>query len=73
VVIAGGRRVNVFDPVTGAMTVLRTPVLQRRSFVTATAIGPATVLVAGGYDDAIVPTAEATLVRVPPRSHGDTG
>jgi hypothetical protein len=65
VVIAGGQQVNVFDPGTGAMTVLRTPVLQRRSFVTATAVGPATVLVAGGYDDAIVPTAEATLVRVP--------
>lgn len=65
VVIAGGQRVNIFDPSQRAITVLRTPVLQRRSFVTATAVGTGTVLVAGGYDDAIVPTDEATLVRVP--------
>jgi hypothetical protein len=65
VVIAGGQRVNVFDPAEGTMTVLQNPVLQRRSFVTATAVGPGSVLVAGGYDDAIVPTGQATLVRVP--------
>ena len=64
VVIAGGRRVNVYDPADGSMTVLRTPVLERRSFVTATAVGPDAVLVAGGYDDAVVPTSSATLVPI---------
>ena len=64
-VIAGGRRINVYDPVAGSMVVLRKPVLQRRSFVTATVVGPRAVLEAGGYDDAIVPTSAATLVSVP--------
>ena len=65
VVIAGGRRINVYDPVAGSTVMLRKPVLQRRSFVTATVVGPRAVLVAGGYDDAIVPTSAATLVSVP--------
>lgn len=47
------------------MVVLRKPVLDRRSFVTATAVGPRAVLVAGGYDDAIVPASAATLVSIP--------
>ncbi len=65
VVIAGGQRINVYDPADNTMTVLRNPVLPRRSFVTATPVGRQTVLVAGGYDDAIVPTANAQLVRIP--------
>ena len=64
VVIAGGTRVNVFDPRTDEMSVLPAPVVPRRSFVSATPVGRRTVLVAGGYDDAIVPTDEARLVRV---------
>lgn len=65
VVIAGGQRINVYDPADDSIAVLRTPVLSRRSFVTATAVGPRTVLVAGGYDDNIVPTTAATLVTLP--------
>ena len=65
VVIAGGRRIDVFDPRTDAITVLFSPVVPRRSFVSATVVGRRTVLVAGGYDDAIVPTADARLVRIP--------
>lgn len=67
VVIAGGQRINVYDPADNTMTVLRNPVLPRRSFVTATPVGRSTVLVAGGYDDAIIPTADAQLVRIPAR------
>jgi hypothetical protein len=63
-VIAGGRRLNVYDPRANTIRVLQEPLLQRRSFVTATAVGPHTVLIAGGYDDAIVPSDAATLVRV---------
>jgi hypothetical protein len=65
VVIAGGQRINVYDPTSDSIAVLSTPVLSRRSFVTATAVGPRTVLVAGGYDEGIVPTSAATLVTVP--------
>lgn len=64
-VIAGGRRLNVYDPHENTITVLQEPLLQQRSFVTATTVGPRTVLVAGGYDDAIVPSDAATLIHVP--------
>ncbi|MDQ3164793.1 MAG: hypothetical protein M3Q17_01290 [Actinomycetota bacterium] len=65
VVIAGGHRIEVYDPADHAITVLPSPTLPRRSFVTATAVGPGTVLMAGGYDDAIVPTDDAHLVTIP--------
>jgi hypothetical protein len=39
--------------------------LARRSFVTASALGPGRVLVTGGYDDNIVPTAAARLITIP--------
>jgi hypothetical protein len=39
-----------------------------RSFRTVTAIDHGRVLVAGGYDDAIVPTDEAVLVHIPDRT-----
>ena len=65
VVIAGGQQIDVYDPVADVITVLPSPTLPRRSFVTATAVGPRTVLVAGGYDDAIVPTDDAHLVTIP--------
>ena len=64
IVIAGGQRVNVYDPATNSIAVLQEPLLQRLSFVTATAIGSRKVLVAGGYDDAIVPTDRAVVVTV---------
>lgn len=65
IVIAGGKRINVYDPSDNSIEVLDGPSFPRRSFVTATAVGARSVLVAGGYDDAIVPTADARLVRVP--------
>jgi hypothetical protein len=64
VVIAGGRRVNVYDPRTGDMSVLEGPPVPRRSFVSASPVSDSTVLVAGGYDASIAPTADARLVRV---------
>lgn len=67
VVIAGGRRVDVYDPSRNRMQVLARPVLPRLSFRTANVVGPRTVLLAGGYDDAIVPTDQLVLVAVPPR------
>ena len=63
VALAGGQHINVYDPADNTMTVLRNPVLPRRSFVAATPVGRSTVLVAGRYD-AIVPTADAQLVRI---------
>ncbi len=63
VVIAGGELLEVFDPSTGALT-LGAPLGTQRSFLTATAVGPDRVLVAGGYDAAIVPTRQAELIAV---------
>lgn len=65
VVIAGGKRVNLYDSVANEVEVLASPQLPRRSFVTATAIGERRVLVAGGYDDAIVPLDIAAVVKIP--------
>lgn len=64
VVIAGGTQIDVFDPRTDSMFVLDEPVVPRRSFVTATPVGSA-VLVVGGYDSAIRPTEAARLVPIP--------
>ena len=66
VVIAGGPRVEVFDPADDTMATVQEPAQQRRSFVTATVVGERQVLVAGGYDAEIVPTASARVVTVPP-------
>jgi len=41
------------------------------SFRTVTRLGRSRILVAGGYDDRVVPTDEAVVVEVPPR--GATG
>ena len=65
VVIGGGERINVYDPVTDEIDVLASPRLPRRSFVTVTAIGKRTVLVAGGYDDTITPLDTAVVVGIP--------
>ena len=67
VVVAGGPRVEVFDPADGSMTTVRETAQPRRSFVTATVVGDRRVLVAGGYDDAITPTTSARVVTVPAR------
>ncbi len=64
-VIAGGQHVNVYNPKSNAMKRLPHPLLERRSFVTATPVGFRAVLVAGGYDDAIVPTSQAVVVAIP--------
>jgi hypothetical protein len=64
VVVAGGQRVEVYDPRTGKFTVTGGAPAVRRSFVSASAVGASTVLVAGGYDSAITPTADVRLVRL---------
>jgi hypothetical protein len=64
VVIAGGQRVEVYDPRIGKITVAGGAPAVRRSFVSVSAVGASTVLVAGGYDSAITPTADVRLVRV---------
>jgi hypothetical protein len=66
VVIAGGRQLDVYDPTTEQIVRVGEPAAPRRSFVSASVVGRGRVLVAGGYDDAIVPTAAARVVRVPP-------
>ena len=68
VVIAAGSQINVYDPAVGDMSVLTSPQLPRRSFVTATAVGKRTVLVAGGYDDSITPLDTAAVVEIPART-----
>ncbi len=65
VVIAGGTRVDVYDPRTNSVTVLPGSPGPQYSFVTATPIGSHTVLIAGGYDTTITPTARVRLIRVP--------
>ncbi len=48
---------EVFDPADGSMTTVSETAQPRRSFVTATVVGDRRVLVAGGYDDEVTPTA----------------
>lgn len=67
VVIAGGHRIDVYDPTNRSMTVLGEPALPRLSFRTASALDAHTVLLAGGYDASIVPTDQAVVVAIPPR------
>ena len=40
--------------------------MPRRSFISVNVIGPQRVLVAGGYDDQVVPTDDARIVRLTP-------
>jgi hypothetical protein len=65
VVIAGGSRVNVYDAATGVMSVLDAPPVPRRSFLSASPLSPTELLVAGGYDADIAPTAAARIIRIP--------
>jgi hypothetical protein len=64
VVIAAGSRIDIYHPGSNTMSVLRQPVMGLRFFVTATPITSDEILVAGGYDPAIKPTAHAWLVRL---------
>lgn len=66
IVIAGGQRLDIYDPATDRITRVDEPATPRRAFVSATVLGPDLVLVAGGYDDRIAPTAQARLVRITP-------
>jgi hypothetical protein len=68
VVIAGGSRLEVFDPSDDSMTRLARPHLTTRSFLTATTLPAGRLLIAGGYDAGIVPTDEARMVMLPARS-----
>ncbi len=62
VAIAGGDVVDIYDPRSNEITALRRPHMGRRSFVTASPVGGNSLLVVGGYDNAIVPTDSAWLI-----------
>jgi hypothetical protein len=63
IVIAGGQRVDVYDPASGEISTMTDPPVPRRSFVSASTLADG-VLVAGGYDSGITPTADARIVRI---------
>ncbi len=65
VVIAGGQRLDVFDPETRQISTLKAAPVPSRSFITASLIAAHTVLVAGGYDSNISPTDQARVIDVP--------
>ena len=67
VAVAGGSTLEVFDPRTNTVVDVPEPRLSQKSFRTATPLDSDEILVAGGYDDDIVPTRRAAIVRVPPR------
>jgi Galactose oxidase, central domain len=67
VVIAGGHRIDVYDPMNPSMTVLEDPALPRLSFRTVSVLDAHTVLLAGGYDASIVPTDQTVVVAIPSR------
>lgn len=62
----GLRLRDVYDPDSDTISQVVEPSTPRRSFVTASVLGPDVVLVAGGYDDGITPTAAARVVRLAP-------
>jgi hypothetical protein len=65
VVVASGDGVEVLDADARRFTVLPGTTYAAGSFRTASAVGARRVLVAGGYDDRIVPTDQAVLVTIP--------
>jgi Galactose oxidase, central domain len=67
VVIAGGTRLDLFDPQTDTVSVLAQPVGPQLAFLSATAVSRRLVLIAGGYDRDIIPTSRAVLVTIPQR------
>ena len=67
VVIAGGTRLDIFDPQTDTVSVLAQPMGPGLAFLSATAVAHRLVLIAGGYDRDIIPTSRAVLVTIPQR------
>ncbi len=63
VLIGGGEFVEVYDPVTQTFRRVSGHVGKQLRFATATRLVPDRVLIAGGYDDRIQPTAETWLYR----------
>jgi len=68
VVVPSGDALAVFDPGRGVLSELAVTTYQAGSFRTVTPLAGSRVLVAGGYDDDITPTAEAVVVRIPKRT-----
>ena len=65
VVVAGGMTVDVIDMNAASVEVVSSPSLGTpRAFQTVNVVSNRTVLVAGGYDAGIVPTAEAWLISI---------
>ena len=65
VVLPSGPGLAVFDQDSGRLVALPVASYDTRSFRTLTSVGNNQVLVAGGYDDGIIPTDQAILVTVP--------
>lgn len=65
VVVPAGRALEVYDARSASLTPLDVTTYDARSFRTMTPIGEDQVLVVGGYDEAIAPTDQAVLVRIP--------
>ena len=65
VVMPSGPGLAVFDPDTSRLVPVPVSPYDTRSFRTMTSLGNNQVLVAGGYDDEIVPTDQAIVVTVP--------
>jgi hypothetical protein len=64
IAVAGGNKVNVYNPLNNELTTLEHPSMGTRSFISATALEGNRLLVAGGYDLAIAPTDQAWLISV---------
>jgi hypothetical protein len=65
VVVGGGSELEVYDRRSNAFQQVAGPLGSATSFRTVTPVGPDTVLVAGGYDERIVPSDRALLLSVP--------
>lgn len=65
VVVAGGRRIDVYDPANQSIMVPDAPTLPRLSFRTASVLDAQTVFLTGGYDASIVPTDQIVVVPIP--------
>jgi hypothetical protein len=64
IAVAGGNKVNVYNPLNNELTTLEHPSMGTRLFLSATALQGNRLLVAGGYDLAIAPTDQAWLITV---------
>jgi hypothetical protein len=68
VVVPSGEALAVFDPVSGKLSELAVTTYPAGSVRTVTPLSDGRVLVAGGYDDEITPTADAVVVTIPKRA-----